>query len=127
MKLVMNRDVTVSSVSGHAISFKKDEPTYVPATIVSECMAKGAIPADGEKVPTPAEKKKDVPPPMGQERIDLVEMAFDEMVAKNVRGSFSATGVPKVDHLRKLLDFPVDGNEIKALWKEYKAKQSDKE
>lgn len=127
MKLVMNRNTTVSSTSGHAIRFEKGVPVNVPAMLVSECMAKGAIPDEGEKVPVPEEVKKDVPPPMGAERVDIVEMAFDEMVAKNARGSFSANGVPKADDLRNLLDFPIDGNEIKALWVEYKAKQTNGE
>lgn len=122
MKLVMNRNITVSSTTGHAICFQKNIPTYVPPAVVSLCMSQGAIPAKGEKLPNAEEKaKKDAPPPIGLERTDLFNAAFDEMVAKNIRGSFSANGVPKINNLRGYINFETDGAEVKNAWKAYKA------
>lgn len=126
MKLVMNRNLTVSSTSGHAVKFFKDKPVYVPPMLVSECMAKGAIPAEGEKLNVPeAKDKEQVPPPIGDERITLLEQAFEEMVAKNERTAFGANGIPKIDALRKLISFPIDAGELKALWKAYKVKANE--
>jgi hypothetical protein len=121
MKLVMNRNITVSSTSGHAVHFEKDKPMYVPPMIVAECMAKGAVPAEGEKLPeVEGTKKEQLPPPMGEDRKVIIEQVFSEMVAKNERGTFNANGIPKADFFRKQVDFPIDGAEIKTCWTEYK-------
>jgi len=123
MNLVMNRNITVSSTCGHAIKFEKDVPVYVVPMMVSECMAQGAIPAEGEKLPEVKEEPNtQEPPPMGDDRVNRIEAVFEEMVAKNERGTFGASGVPKIDALRKRIAFEIDGGEIKELWKAYKAK-----
>lgn len=120
MKMIMNRNITVSSLSGHAIRFQRGVPVWVPPMMVEECMSKGALPADGEELPETKEKVE-VPAPMGQARKDAFLRVFDSLVLKNDRNSFTAAGTPKVPVVRKALDFDFDVQELQTLWTQYQA------
>jgi hypothetical protein len=124
IKLVTNRNITVVDTAGNAIAFKKGKPEHVPDHFIEACMSKGAIPVDEEELQKLSEeedkfKPKDVP--VGIERKKTIVEAFEHMVKKNERGSFTANGVPKIKNLTELLKFDVDTREITALWKAYDA------
>ncbi len=122
MHLVMNRDITIKGLSGHAIHYKKGEPTYTPPELVSDAMAAGAVPAEGEVV-TPAEDQpaESRPVPVGAEREKVIIGVFEEMIKDNNRTDFTAGGVPKDKVVNERLWFKVDRTEIKDLWYKYKA------
>lgn len=117
-KLVTNRDITVSSTSGNSINFEKGKPVHVPDHFVEDCMAAGAIPAEGEKlnlkeIPTAKEA------PTGDNRKQLILDGIDTMVMLNERGSFSANGFPKQPLLEKKVGFVIDTRELEILWRAY--------
>lgn len=115
MKLVTNRDVRVSSTKGHTVHFKKGEPCDVPDIILNECLAVGAIPADGEALPE-EEVVVATPAPEGAARQDSILTAMRVMQARNDRGDFTAAGLPNTKVLMKETGFEVKANEIPALW-----------
>jgi len=120
MKMVMNRDITVSTTLGHTIGFKRDVPVNVPPSCIEAVMAKGAIPAEGEELPS-LQRKAQIPAPVGMARKAAVFEAYDTMVALNERGTFTAAGVPVLKEVRLKTKFKVDEKENSLLWDEYKA------
>jgi hypothetical protein len=126
MKMVMNRDVTVSGLSGHAIKFRKGIPTHVPPEMMEDVMAKGAIPAEGESLPEVKEEpRKDIP--IGPRRKAVFFEQFEKMIAENNRDDFNAFGVPKALVIKRELGFQVDSQEVKAMWSEFKSQQGSSE
>ena len=49
---VSQRDITVTSVLGYAIEFKKGIPTHVPRAMHAEVMERGCIPVDSDGTTT---------------------------------------------------------------------------
>lgn len=125
MKLVMNRNVTVRSLSGHAIAFKKDVPVHVPPEMVEECMGKGAVPAEGEQMPKRNETKEKPPEPIGPARKTRLFEIFEEMETDNKRGEFTAAGLPNTKSVRLRFGYEIDANEIKQLWHEYRGESGE--
>jgi hypothetical protein len=126
MKMVMNRDITVSGLSGHAIRFQKNIPTHVPPEMMEDVMAKGAIPAEGQEMPE-VEEVKPVTVPVGIRRKDILFQEFDKMVAENNRNDFNAHGVPKSTVVKTNVGFHVDSIEIRDLWNDYKERQAQED
>lgn len=125
-KLVTNRDITISSTSGCSIAFVKGEPVYVPDHFISECLAVGAIPVDGEEVKLATPKHKNTPAPEGEDRKQQILDAIDTMVILNTRGTFNANGLPKQKTLENTAGFVIDTREIEPLWRAYDtARKSD--
>ena len=120
MKMVMNRNITVVGLSGHAIKFVKGIPTNVPRMLVDDARAKGAIPAEGEEVPEVVEKEELGLAPTGEERVKQLRDAFGVLVAQNNRGDFAASSVPKMAAVKRHFKYPVDGKEVSAEWKAFK-------
>lgn len=126
MNFVMNRNITVTGLSGHSVTFRKGVSKYVPPHMVEECMAKGAVPADGEELQAPEEKEPKAPSPVGPVRTERVEEAFNELVATNRREDFSAGGIPKIKPVRDISGIhEMAPREMKELWASYKAKLSE--
>lgn len=120
--LVLSRDRTIPTLSGHIIKFKKDDPTYVPPPAVAECMGKGASPFEGEEVPESSDDNEIPQPP--SESIDptarraaIVE-AIGTLVARNTRGDFDASGKPHPKAISQLVGFTVDARERNTVWTE---------
>lgn len=118
-KLVTNRSITVTGKSGSSIKFTKGVPTHVPDQAIEDCMAAGAIPAEGETVAA----HKPVPvvddAPTGVERKQRILDAIDTVVLLNERGTFNANGAPKQPVLEKAAGFVLDTREIDTLWHEF--------
>jgi len=120
-KLVTNRNITVTGKSGSSIKFVKGVPTHVPDQAIEDCMAAGAIPAEGETVKRLKPEIEVEDAPTGVERKQRVLDAIDHMVMLNERGTFNANGAPKQEHLEKVAGFVIDTREIETLWHEFDA------
>ena len=120
-RLVTNRNITVTGKSGSSIKFVKGVPTHVPDQAIEDCMAAGAIPAEGEVVAAHKPKPVQEDAPTGVERKQRILDAIDQMVMLNERGTFNANGSPKQPQLEKAAVFVIDTREIETLWHEFDA------
>jgi len=113
---ISNRDITVASKYGHAISFEKNKPARAPAIMADELAALGVMPADGETL----EEVKTSPD--GAERKALLEAAFDEIAKTNAVEDFTAAGVPNAKALARVSGLTdVSAAERESAWMDYKA------
>ena len=117
MVLAMNR--TLRSLQGHTIQFTKGEPVRVPAHLVKEAMGIGAVPVNESELPS-AESVNETPIPTGEERTELLFVVYEDMIARNERGEFGASGAPHVAHVSRLAGFEVKGKERDETWAQYK-------
>lgn len=119
-KLVLNRDYTLTTLTGHSIFFKKNVPTHVPKPAWRDALAIGALPPDG--VPEEPEPEKTFTPPPSDpgERAELILKAFDVIVAKNEREDFTAAGLPTNSAVSALTGFKVQSKEVAAVWQQRK-------
>jgi hypothetical protein len=121
MKFTMPVDRTVSTRLGHAIQFKKGEPTHVPKECWREVQAAGAVPEDAEG----AVEKDVAPPPQvtdTADRKDAIFSAFEMLVEANKREDFTAAGIPKTSSVSALTGFEIDSKERDTLWIEFSQK-----
>jgi len=120
MEFILNRDKVLSSVKGHTIEFKKGEPVYVPADMHSEAMAIGALPT--EDLPEEPEVTGSEPTdPAERERV--IMEAMEQLVLRNKRGDFIASGLPNVAALKDLIGFSIHHSERDTIWTKVLAKQ----
>lgn len=122
MKFIMAVDKVVGTKVGHSIGFTKGVPQHVPPEAWEEVQAAGAVPEDAAAV-AEAQKpaatgKKVVDNP--QERREGIYAVYDEMVKLNVRGTFTAQGVPNLKHVTKMVGFDVDAKENDMYWAAYR-------
>lgn len=118
---VSQRDVTITSTSGHTIHFPKGVPKTVPSDLRRACLEAGVLPAAdadlsdlGGRVPT---TRAEAPLSLA-ERDDLIREAIGEMLANRKRGDFTAAGLPRVDQMAKLTGFEVSPADRDRLWLE---------
>lgn len=100
MFFVLNRDLEIASTSGHAVSFKKDVPTFVPPPMHKEVLALGAEPT--EDMPVDPNEPVSKAPTDPDERDREIEEAIRATILKNQREDFGAGGKP---HPKVLSDF----------------------
>lgn len=124
LKLVMNRDRVVRTLSGHIVGFKKDVPTLVPDEAIADCLKYGAAPAPGETLPEDdplgldeTQKIVDVPKTPGERKKRILQL-FNEMRAKpqDHREHFTAAGRPRSNWVSATLGFDVPAPEIEEIW-----------
>lgn len=118
MKFVMLRDRVVASVTGHAVEFKKGEPTHVPAAMYKEVLAAGGVPED--ELPDD-DAKKTVEPTDAEERAGLLAEAIKIIVERARREDFGATGAPNVKVLSTELGWTVNAQERDIAWAQFQA------
>lgn len=119
MMFVLARNKIVATLSGHAIEFKKGEPTYVPRDAWDEVIAVGAVPAEE----LPEDEPKAEVPTDPHERQEALFSAFETIMLRQNRGDFSATGVPSTKAIKSLVSFPVDDRERLTAWEKFKAER----
>lgn len=117
------RNYTLSTTKGHSVNFVKGVRTWVPAGIVPEAVAIGAIPEEAVDVLGP--EKQEAPTLSSQEREALVFAAFEKLVLRAGRGDFSASGQPHPRKLEEILGFDMPHQERELLWQKYNAKKED--
>lgn len=123
-KYVSYRDITVSSVMGHSIEFKKGVPTNCPPTMHAELLAIGILPED-PLVEEPVVEGTQAPQdPMAREA--ALFAAFDKIVLRNAREDFTATGTPHLSVLEKELGWKVDSKERDSQFKKWTLEHSAK-
>lgn len=119
---VLNRNYVLRSMFGHSVGFKKGEPVFVPAIIEREAVAIGAERVEGEAPDLGLDADNPRPPMLDQaEREKQIKAAFEMLVEKNDASEFTASGMPKVAVVEKLVGFDVDRTEVAALWSAFKA------
>lgn len=127
--LVLNRNYLLITTSGHAIKFKKGEPTHVPPTLYRAALSIGAVPADGSDPDVQDERKPDAAPVDPAERNENIMAAILKMIERNEREDFTAAGMPSVDAVTRNVGYKVSSKEIASVWQKYhedKAKGEDK-
>lgn len=121
MKFTMPIDKTVATRVGHTIDFKAGVPTHVPKEAWREVQAAGAVPEDQEavqatrKAAAMAETIVDDP----VERRTRIFKAFTEMVERNKRGDFGASGAPHQKVVESIVGFDIGAQERDSLWVEF--------
>ena len=116
MKFVLNRNKTITSILGHAIEFKKGEPTHVPKEMWNDVIAQGAVPE--EEIEEAVEKQ--APVLTGPERKEMIFAAFTVLVEKNEREAFTGNGSPHIRAVADITGFAVDAKERDAMWTEFR-------
>lgn len=120
--MIMPRDWTVRTRSGHTIQFKKDQPKSVPEDflIIEECRRYGAECADPAANIALADEGPTVTdlPKTPLERRQRVLALFQEMKAhqEEHRNHFTATGKPSVRYAQTALGFDIASREVDDLW-----------
>lgn len=104
-EFIANRDVRLSSLTGHIVNFKKDTPIQIPESIVSEALAIGIVEV-GTGVP------KDKPIIEGDVREAAIEDAIRQLIALNNESNFTRDGTPKVKSVSELTGFDVTKEEV---------------
>ena len=121
---VSNRDITIVSLHGYAIEFKKGVATHVPKIMHGEVMEKGILPCD-EKGDTLDIKDVQDPDPKAvlavapddqAERNEKITPALRALAERNARGDFSAGGVPTSAAVTQVVGWKVEPSEIRPLW-----------
>ena len=117
-EFVLHRNYTHRSTLGHIITFKKDEPVWVPPALYKEVTAFGAEKVDGEQVDVLDSEKKEVIPLTPDERREQLLAAFELIKERNNRSDFTGQGLPSIPALRRIVDFDLDKKEVELLWRE---------
>ena len=124
MKFVMQRNRTISSTSGHAIEFKKGEPTHVPPSMYEEVMAAGAVP----------EEELDLEPKTADEIVEPMEpgarqaaifAAFEKITLRGQREDFTASGAPHAKALSNILGWTIQNKERDTVWTAFKTRDAE--
>lgn len=100
MNFTLNRNKTVASTSGHAVTFEKDVPTFVPTIMHKEVLALGAVPE--EDIPEPTVDLRDKTPQDPDERTSEIKGAIEALTLRNKREDFTAGGAA---HLKALSEY----------------------
>lgn len=122
--MIMSRDFTLVGVTFNTIRFTKGEPTWVSPAAVQEALRFGAefVEDDAKSALNEALGKAPVEPkpvPQGQDLVDAVTPVFESLVTKNAREDFTASGTPRMDVLKNLLQFDIQKKDAEHLWTKF--------
>lgn len=120
MKFVMQRNRQVVSKLGRVIEFQKGEPAHVPPELYDEVLAAGGVPE--EELPE-AQGGTSTAPTDPAERQLLLLAAIEDLVQRNQRGDFTASGAPNAKVLAEAVDFNVDSRERDQAWAKFQQQQ----
>jgi len=114
--------MTVASLSGRSVEFKKGVPTLAPPQMHAELIAKGVVPETESE--EPVEVNPDQGPQIPYEREEALFAAFEKLAKRNKRGDFTAGGAPHAAVLAKELGWTdVDVKERDAAWTKFQQKE----
>lgn len=123
-KYVSYRDITVSSVMGHSIEFKKGVPTNCPPTMHAELIAMGIMPEEPMTEEPVVEGTKSPQDPVAREK--AIFDAFEKITLRNAREDFTAAGLPHKAVLAKELGWTVENKERDTLFTKWNVEHSAK-
>lgn len=116
IKMVLNnRTHTLRTTLGHSIHFPKGEPVNVPPMLLSQAMAIGAQPLEGETAEIEAPEVPKPEPADPQERLKLVKKAVEEIYEANDPDTFTASNNPKLAVLSEKTGFKVSKRELQVV------------
>jgi hypothetical protein len=122
MRFVMQKDRVVGGTLGHFIGFKKGVPIEVPREMWSEVQAAGAVPEtelpEDETVLTKVQHDP-------AEREQAFFDTFSQLIERNDRGDFTASGLPNSKIMEKILGFQVVNKERDMMWEKYLANKRE--
>lgn len=122
VEMMSLRTFTLRSTTGHCIRFERQKPTQVPGHLVAECIKNGCAPTSDLDLPAEDEvTNKQVVPPSGMERSDLIGAALENIIRENERDDFTSAGQPNIKRLEKRLGFDVNKQEVIPVWDELRA------
>lgn len=121
MKFVLNRTLTHTTTTGHAIAFIKGEPTHVPPEAHGSVLAIGAVPETDLVKEEVVSREPTVP----AVRKAMLMAAIGEIVARNGREDFSGTGQPHLRVIANIAGFGIDARELDVLWDEFMQGKAD--
>lgn len=113
MKLTLNRTFCLVSLTGHAIGFEKGVPIDVPACMVHEALAIGAVADEQMAAPEEIKTVHELNPVV---RDAEITRAFDIIVERAARGDFTAAGRPHAKAVNKIVGYDTDATERDRLW-----------
>lgn len=124
-KYLSHRDITVISLCGRSMEFKKGEPTLAPPQMHAELLAMGIMPVDG--IEEPEVPVGPVEPQLVEDREAAMFAAFEKMVLRAHRGDFMASGTPHGAALAKELGWaPIQAKERDAAWAKWNLERAGK-
>lgn len=107
-ELMMGRDYTLRTMSGHTIRFKRMVPKRVPKSVVDEAMRHGAFPPNPEEEAEAQTAEDDARQEKEQEHLGKLEQREETlkaqirtMIDRNHRDDFTASGRPDVRVIRR--------------------------
>jgi hypothetical protein len=113
--MVLNRTHSHVSMTGHGVGFVKNKPSWVSPLVVDEALALGAEFVDASDKPILDEDGL-APTPEGEERHAAIRKAMGQLLQRNGREDFTASGLPQVKALSAIVGFAIDPRERNEQW-----------
>lgn len=117
IRVKSSRTFVLVSTLGHAIQFRKNEETTIPAVLMSEALSQGVVPIEDDDLPQDPVAEDGAPIDPMVRRAEI-KAGIEALKARNQRDDFGATGNPKVAALEKFLGWKASGKEIEAMIQE---------
>jgi len=114
MRFMMQRDRTIASTCGLSIGFKKGVLQLVPPAMYTEVLAAGGVPES--EIPDDDMPSAAATPEVLADREAQMFRAFEEIVMKNDRESFTAGGMPHNAVVSRMVGWSVMAKERDAAW-----------
>jgi hypothetical protein len=118
----LNRDYVLRTTRGHAIEFKKNQPTNVPMSCYADAVAIGAVRSDGKPADVIADEVDTTL--TGEAREARLREVLETLEERAGRDDFTATGVPTVSAVNREagdIGEKFDSRSIADAWKEMHA------
>lgn len=107
-ELVCDSDLIVTSKCGfHKVIFKADVPRNVPNSLVADCRAKGAFPAQYIRTKEDAVEEATIKEASFEDIVQAVRQTLDSGDKSKLTG-----GLPRVAHISDLVGSPVTKQQI---------------
>lgn len=121
MEYVSHRNITVVSLCGLSMEFKKGEPAFAPPAMHKELLALGVVPVAPEDEAEPVSQAGEPVDPTARKA--AIFAAFEVVSLRGIREEFNGSSMPHVAVLSKELGWPIIAKERDALWREFTADQ----
>lgn len=116
VKVLSLRALRLASLNGMCVHIPANEPKEIPASLLSEALAAGCIPAEESDITALREARVAADSTQIQ-RDELIAGGIEQLVDMNNTEDFSPTGVPRITSLRAILgDETVTASERDQVW-----------